>query len=121
MNTIVKYLLVPLTVLLVLYACKKQDLNTHSPLSTDAAIPALVTNIKVINNPGAAIITYSLPADPNLQYVMAEYSINSTTVREAKASRYGDTIVVDGFSKTGEYAVKLYSVSKSEIKSAHNR
>jgi hypothetical protein len=117
MNTIVKYLFVLIAIQAGFYACKKPDLNAHKPIDNDGSKPGLITNIKIVNNPGAAIITYDVPTDANLQYVLAEYSINNTTVREAKSSRYSDTIVVDGFSKAGQYPVKLYAVSKSEIRS----
>src|SRR3982751_1863945 len=100
------------------HGCSKADLNSHAPIDTGGAAPATVTNVQVTNLPGAAVLTYTLPKDDNLQYVMAEYSINSTTVRQAKTSRYNDTIFVDGFNASADFAVKLYSVSKSEVRSA---
>ncbi len=103
--------------LALLAGCTKTDLNKHYPIETGGPKPGIISNIKVINKPGAAIITYTLPDDANLQYVMAQYYINNTTLREAKSSRYTDTIHVDGFNKADEYTVTLYSVSKSEVRS----
>jgi hypothetical protein len=103
---------------IVILACGKTGLNSHGPIENNGATPGAVTNVKVVNLPGAAILTYTLPKDANLQYVLAEYRINDSATRQAKASRYGDSIHVDGFSKAGAYEVKLYAVSKSEIKSA---
>ena len=77
-------------------------MNTQVPIEKDGIKPGVVTNVQVTNLPGAASITYTLPKDADLQYVLAEYSINSTTTRQAKTSRYSDTIQVDGFNKAGE-------------------
>ena len=100
-----------------LFACSKTDLNVQKPIEKDDVKPGVVTNIKVQNNPGGAIITYSVPNDADLQYVLAEYNINSTTVRQSKTSRFSDTIKVDGFNKAGAYDVRLYAVDKSENRS----
>ncbi|HWW42555.1 DUF5000 domain-containing lipoprotein [Pedobacter sp.] len=116
MKKIFYYLLVLLVVTGV-YACSKSDFNIQKPIENDGTKPGVVTNVKVQNNPGGAIITYSLPTDADLQYVLAEYNINSTTVRQAKTSRFSDTIRVDGFNKAGTYDVRLYAVDKSENRS----
>ena len=96
MKNLIYYILI-LGTLSFLSGCDKSDLNNHESISTDGEVPGLVTNVKVENGPGSAIITYSLPKSGSLQYVMAKYNINDNTVREAKSSRYGDTIRVDGF------------------------
>lgn len=116
MRNFINYTLILFTVILI-GSCSKDDLNKREPIEKAGDKPGMVTDVKVVNGPGSAIITYSLPKSDDLQYVMAKYSINNTMVREAKSSRYGDTIRVDGFSKEGEYLVELYSVSKSEVKS----
>lgn len=113
MKNLIKYLLF-FAVLGLIGACSKSDLNNHEPINKDGEIPGQVTNVKIENGPGSAIITYTLPKSQDLQYVLAKYSINKEIVREAKSSRYGDTIRVDGFNKEGEYQVELFSVSKSE-------
>lgn len=111
------YYLYVLMAITGLYACSKTDLNVQEPIEKDKVKPGVVTNIKVENGPGSAIITYSVPDDIDLQYVLAEYNINSTTVRQAKTSRFSDTIKVDGFNNIGEYDVRLYAVDKSENRS----
>ncbi len=113
MKNLIYYILI-LGILSFLSGCDKSDLNNHESISSDGEVPGLVTNVKVENGPGSAIITYTLPKSGSLQYVMAKYNINDNTVREAKSSRYGDTIRVDGFEKEGEYTIQLFSVSKSE-------
>lgn len=99
------------------WSCSKTDMNTQGPIEKDGTKPGAVSNVKVQNTPGGAVITYSLPADEDLQYVLAEYAINSTTTRQAKTSRFNDTIRVDGFVKAGEYDVRLYAVDRSENRS----
>ncbi|MEO6723388.1 MAG: DUF5000 domain-containing lipoprotein [Ferruginibacter sp.] len=98
-------------------SCTKSDLDSHNAIENDGVKPGPVSNVQVTNMPGAASLTYTLPKDLDLQYVLAEYSINSSTVRQAKTSRYNDTINVDGFDKAGEYTVTLYAVDKGENKS----
>ena len=98
--------------------CNKADLNSHKSIESDGTQPGVVTNVQVINRAGAATLTYKLPGDEDLQYVLAEYAINSTTSRQAKSSRFTDTIKVEGFSRAGEYTITLYAVDKSENRSA---
>src|SRR5688572_106791 len=117
MRIIFNYLLVLVLTSSVIAGCNKPDMNTQEPIEKDGIKPGVVTNVQVTNLPGAASITYTLPKDADLQYVLAEYSINSTTTRQAKTSRYSDTIQVDGFNKADEYSVTLYAVDRSENKS----
>jgi hypothetical protein len=109
-----RYHIIYILAIVTCQACTKADLNKHEPIMQDGTQPGVVTNVKVINQPGAAIITYTLPNDDDLQYVLAAYSINNTTTRETKSSRFTDTIRVNGFSRAGVYNVTLYAVDKSE-------
>lgn len=101
-----------------LCSCADTD-EIRKPLGADATKPGVVTNTSVVNFAGGATISYSLPSDEDLQYVMAEYVINNTTkqVSEAKASHYTNKVTVEGFSAAGDYEVKLYAVDKSDNKS----
>lgn len=117
MRKILHYFTLLFVIAAVGYGCIKKDLNTQSPLEKDAQKPGPVTDVQVSNGPGSAVITYKIPSDPDLQYVLAEYTVNATTTREAKTSRYSDTISVDGFNSEGEYDVTLYAVDRSENKS----
>lgn len=97
-------------------SCKNGVLD-HEPLFGDKTKPSPVTNVKVTNVAGGAIITYDVHADPSILYVQADYSVNEKTNRQAKSSYYSDTITVGGFAKAGTYKVVLHSISRSEIKS----
>ena len=107
---------IPLILMVFLGACKRND-GFNAPVSTDKTKPGVVTNIKVKNLNGAAYITYNLPNSPNLLYVLAQYNINGKTVRQTKASYYSDTVLVDGFAKSQDYQVTLWSVSRANIQS----
>lgn len=97
-------------------SCNK-ELETHSPISNDPAVPAQITDVAVVNGSGKATISYKLPSDPKLLYVKAVYTITNGKQYETKASYYNNSLVVEGFADTLEHEVKLYSVSRSEIQS----
>lgn len=94
--------------------CKEEHV---APLPDSESIPQLVNNVKVININGGAKVTYAVPPDPNLMYVEAEWEHNKIK-RNAKASYYGDTLLLEGFGDTLSTDVTLYSVNKREIRSA---
>ncbi|SDD05201.1 DUF5000 domain-containing lipoprotein [Niabella drilacis] len=105
--------------LLVIAGCKRDVINR--PLDGSAEKPATVTVSSVTNANGQATITYSFPAgnqqSAGIQYVVAEYEPVAGRPREVKASRYGNTLVVDGFNDTLAHVIKLYAVSPAEVKS----
>jgi hypothetical protein len=99
-----------------IFSCNKID-NYNGPVSTDKTKPGIITNVRVVNFNGGAYIIYTLPNSPNLLYVQAEYKINDTKSRQTKSSYYSDTIVVNGFARSQDYTVTLYSVSRADVKS----
>jgi hypothetical protein len=106
----------PLMLIILLGSCKRND-GFNTPVSGDQTKPGVITGVKVKNLNGAAYITYNLPNSTNLLYVMAQYNINGKTVRQTKASYYTDTVLVDGFAKSKDYTVTLWSVSRSNVQS----
>jgi Domain of unknown function/Domain of unknown function (DUF5126)/Domain of unknown function (DUF4959) len=97
-------------------SCKKEGRMSYT--DANAPAPAPVTNVKVSVSPGAAILTYKLPADPQLSYVKALYEMQPGVFREAKASYYTDTLHLTGFGDTLVHKVQLFSVGKNEKASA---
>jgi hypothetical protein len=69
--------------------------------------------VKVTGKPGGAVIKYSIPDDDNLLGVKVVYTRNGE-ICESKASRYVDTLVVEGFGNTDPQEVKLFSVGVNE-------
>ncbi|MCS3801410.1 DUF4959 domain-containing protein [Niastella sp. OAS944] len=92
-------------------ACKKDDRN---PLSTDKTAPGAISNVKVTNLAGAALITYTLPDNENLLYVKAVYTLKGQP-KEVKVSMFQKKLLVDGFGDTEERNVELYAVSRAEV------
>jgi len=92
-------------------------MEPRNPLSKATEKPDKVTGIQVENHRGYALITYQLPANDDLQYVLAEYQVNSTTKRQAKASVSLNQIKVEGFNDKATYQVALYAVNSGEVKS----
>ncbi len=104
------YLFIALFGALFLFACDEDEMT---PVNQDVA-PLPVSDVQVENLPGGAKITYRLPKDKNLLYVKALYTISANTEREVKASYYQNYLVIDGFSDTLNYNVRLYTVSRGE-------
>lgn len=89
-----------------LVACQKDDKDTPGVWSS---APVEVAQVTPIN--GGATITYNMPRDPELLYVMAEYERNGKIFTE-KASVYKNNLVVEGFNTTQPVKVTLYKVNK---------
>jgi hypothetical protein len=106
-----------LTAIILTGSCKKQSGTDHEPLYKSTKKPPVVTNVRVNNFSGGAYIIYTIPADPDILYVQADYNINATAKQQGKASYYTDTLKVEGFEKAGPYNVTLRTVSRSEVKS----
>ncbi|HUP13188.1 MAG TPA: DUF4959 domain-containing protein, partial [Niastella sp.] len=115
MNVTIKKLVNTITIILITGACGKQ--MGREPINNDPAVPAIVGNVKVENRSGKAKLTYSVPYDPALLYVQAEYTLSSGDVATRKASYYEDSLILDGFADTLEHEVSLYSISRSNVRS----
>jgi len=99
----------------VWFGCMEEGRLDH--IDEKAPTPAQVTNIRVRNTPGGAVLKYDLPIDKNLLYVRAEYEIQPGVKLMRKASCYIDSLVLEGFGDTREYEIKIYSVGKNEKES----
>ncbi|MBD1365395.1 DUF4959 domain-containing protein [Mucilaginibacter sp. ZT4R22] len=101
---------------IVASGCKQETLN--KPLTNNTTPPGVVSNVQVENKNGLSVLTYALPGDDDLFYVRAVYETTPGKSREVIASRYSNTLTVDGFGDTKEHEVKLYAVNSSEKASA---
>lgn len=97
----------------LLYSCS-EDIN--KPIENNPNAPGKVTVTDILNLQGRVMITYTVPNDPDLLYVMATYTQNGIK-REFKASYYTNTIIVEGFGREIDYNVDLYAVNRSEKRS----
>lgn len=101
--------------LFLIQACG--DEKFIGPVEPNDVAPGQVTNVEVENVAGGAKITYTLPSDDQLLYVLVEYQIREGVLRTARASYHQNFVTVDGFPDTDEYEVKLYSVSRGDHRS----
>jgi len=107
-------ILIALIVVTLIYGCKE---DVKGPLVANDYIPPEVTDIKIENMPGGAKITYNIPENSDILYVMARFQPQNDAYREVKSSIYKNFIILDGFPDTREYPVYLHSVSRSEVRS----
>jgi hypothetical protein len=98
-------------VLCTFFACKQE---IDKPGGTWSSGPIEVDQITPIN--GGATITYKLPNDPNLLYVMAEYERNGKLFTE-KSSVHKNVLTIEGFNTLGKVPFRLYMVNKQEQRS----
>jgi hypothetical protein len=84
-----------------------------------AAAPAIIdaNTVTVENFAGKSVLRYKIPVDDNLLYVRAEYESAPGVGRQAKSSRFTDSLAIEGFAVAGDYEVKLFSVGKNEKES----
>jgi hypothetical protein len=93
--------------------CKEEGRLDHIDDSTPAPAPVSRETVRVTNKPGGAVIKYDIPNDKNLLGVKVVYTRNGE-VCESKASKYIDSLVVEGFGNTDPQQVQLYSVGTNE-------
>src|SRR5690554_315110 len=98
--------------LVLFFSCEEEK---HTPLFPGEA-PSPVSQYTVENLPGAAKINFKL-TDPRTAYMKAIYTLKGGLVREAKASKFDDHLMVDGFSEAQEYSVAIYAVGDDEQES----
>lgn len=98
------------------FACKNNN-GFNDIVSKDGTKPGVVMEASVVNYNGGSYISYSLPNTANTLYVQANYQIRDGVSRETKASYYSATVNVEGFAKSQEYEVTLYTVSRAGIAS----
>jgi len=99
------------TLTLLLGSCKN---DVPKPIEEGHGAPGSVYNVQVKNLPGAALISYSLPEDKDLLYILARYTNKAGKQIDFRASYYTNQLKVEGFGDTSEYALQLYAVNRSE-------
>ncbi|MEJ2881419.1 DUF5000 domain-containing lipoprotein [Pedobacter sp. GR22-6] len=110
----IKSITLVLWCLVFLLGCKEDIL---APLEQDEVAPGMISSPSTVSTAGAVKITYNLPSDEDLMYVMAEYTTKYGKVVRTKASSYINSLTIDGFADTAVYDVNLYAVDNSENRS----
>lgn len=66
---------------------------------------------------GGATITYTIPNDPDILYIMAEYERNGKIFTE-KSSVHKNELTIEGFHRVDKVKASLYKVNRQEQRSA---
>lgn len=82
---------------------------------TEGGKPGPVKTYVVKNLPGAVEISYDVP-DQHVAYVVAEFEIDGVK-RDVKASKFKDNLLIEGFPRAGDFAVRLTAVGRDEQRS----
>lgn len=109
-----KKMIIVLVILVNFFSCKK--ISEWNRPAQKGAKPDAIQNYSVKNLYGKSVI-YFETSDPNTLYIQAVYSTDFHVQREVKASKYADSLILEGFPKTGEYTVNLYTVGVDEQRS----
>ena len=97
-------------------ACS-DELGSRVDQYANVGIPVPITVKSVRNIAGGAVIKVTIPDDPTLKGVVAEYERNGEVVN-TKISRYVDSLTVEGYADTKKHTVKLYSFNVNEERSS---
>lgn len=88
--------------------------DLKGPFVKDATTPGSITNVTVENLPGAAKISYTLPDNNDLLYVIATYTNTAGELIQSKSSVFKNYILLEGFAEMKEFVVTLRTVDRSE-------
>lgn len=91
--------------------------KTLEPVVTDNEAPGTISEPKVTNIGGGAIINYVPPGDKDLAYVKAVFERNGIELN-TRSSKYTNELRIEGLSNDEPQDVKIFSVDKSENSSS---
>lgn len=94
-----------------LFACKHDDKELSR-----AWVSGPIEGYKITPINGGATITYDIPNDPDILYIMAEYERNGKVFTE-KSSVHKNTLTIEGFNTTDKVPFNLFKVNKHEQRS----
>lgn len=97
--------------LCLIWACKEDE---NTPGGSWNPGPLEQYEVTPIN--GGATVTYTIPRDADILYVMAEYERNGKTFTE-KSSIHKNSLTIEGFNTTEKVKATLYKVNKQEQRS----
>jgi len=97
--------------LCTIYACKDVEKEPDGTWTPGAIEGYTVTPIN-----GGATITYDIPNDADILYIMAEYERNGKIFTE-KSSVHKNTLTIEGFDTMDKVPVTLYKVNRDEQRS----
>jgi hypothetical protein len=93
---------------IAIFGCKN---STVEQLKPDSIASYTVTPIN-----GGGIISYNIPDDRNISYILAEYERNGKMFTE-RSSIYNNSVRIEGFSSLDKIPVTLRTVNHKEVQS----
>ena len=94
-----------------LAACEEESVGQYP---TDSEAPGPVSNVVVKEVFGGGVtLSYTIPDDPDLQGVMAEYTLDTGEKISTIVSGYAREITIEGFATATEHEATLRAVDKS--------
>ena len=111
-----RYNLIITIVLAVIFFFACEDVNRGPTEPTEPWNPGPLTEYAVTPINGGAIITYTIPNDPDIMYIMAEYERNGEIFTE-KSSVYKNSLTIEGLHRVNSVKATLYKVNKFEQRS----
>lgn len=97
-------------------ACQEENIR-QAYGANDGVAPGQVEIVSSEAIPGGVIIHYKNPADEDLMYVKACYTLSSGKNMEVRVSAYDNKVKLEGFNDVNEKEVTFYSVDRLENKS----
>jgi len=108
MKNLVKFIILICCNICFLGACKENQ--------QDGKKPEPIEKYSVTLTHGGAIITYIIPKDPDILYVLAEYERNGKPFTE-RSSAFINSLSIEGFDTKESVNANLFTVNRNEIKS----
>jgi hypothetical protein len=105
-------------ILLILFLLSACEEYVRGPMINDEYAPSPIINPVVVNTPGGAEVSYNLPDETDLLYVVAEYTLSNGEKYETRSSIFINVVIIEGYGDTLKHEVTLYTVDRSENKSA---
>lgn len=100
--------------LLIISSCKEE---TVGQMSVDDVSPSSIQNVQIEPIPGGAKITYDLPKETDISYVVCEYKVNGE-VKVTRASIYNNFLTIEGLPDDQTCYFSIYIVDHSDNRSA---
>ncbi|WP_418892539.1 DUF4959 domain-containing protein [Limibacterium fermenti] len=96
---------------LLFFACNDENKETKGKWN-----PGPIEEYSITPINGGATITYTIPNDEDILYVMAEYERNGKIFTD-KSSVYKNSLTIEGFHNVDKVQAKIYKVNRQEQKS----
>lgn len=101
-------------VLVMVISCKEEPVGQQP---TDTEAPSPVSNLKVQPTPGGAIISYDIPNESDISYVLCEYVTDKGEKKVTRSSIYQNQVEVEGLGEVIPVHFTLSLVDHSQNKS----